>query len=101
MGAGGREERVVGVAAMQFSCTNDLETNVSKAERYLPTYQCHPLHCLTISLNAAMPMLEYNSLPGMHTSNWGRFHRILTHIGVLGLLQSPAMLKAVFPSLTR
>jgi N-carbamoylputrescine amidase len=33
MGAGGREERVVGVAAMQFSCTNDLETNVSKAER--------------------------------------------------------------------
>lgn len=40
MGAGGREERVVGVAAMQFSCTNDLETNVNKAERYLPTYQC-------------------------------------------------------------
>lgn len=51
MGAGGREERVVGVAAMQFSCTNDLETNVSKAERYLPTYLPMPLPSLSCHLS--------------------------------------------------
>lgn len=52
------------------------------------------------SLNPAMLTLQYNLLPGTHTSNCGRFHRVATHIGVLGLLQSPAMLKTVsFPQL--
>ena len=60
MGAGGREERVVGVAAMQFSCTNDLETNVSKAERYRPTYLPTNATPFTVlpSLNPAMLTLS-------------------------------------------
>jgi hypothetical protein len=38
-----KEERIVAVAALQFACTDDVDTNVAKAEKWvvLPLPQFH------------------------------------------------------------
>jgi hypothetical protein len=42
-----KEERVVAVAALQFACTDDVDTNVAKAEKWvvlpLPQFFLWPL----------------------------------------------------------